>query len=320
MELIERTQPLPSKTLKNPPNDPDGTELFGETVNLGWKSSSPFEVFMDEEPGGNSDDPVVLENLKEKFRHSTIGELTVTNNIVSEIKQTNRGFNMLFTARRAPMDFALVEDKSAYRRHQRFIWSTLDSLVRSRAIDDSIRTDVFLAVECRADVEGTLGGYPEVLLRYGFKLSWGSIDARKSFLEEIDTTMYTPQMCNLIWNEFGLYDKAIHFRNALLKKKFYKHVKYSRLNIPTNHNEALGGNENENEEDNEGNENEEDNETESESGNENEEDNETESESGNENEEDNETESESGNENEEAGPEADPAGLETDQEADSDDV
>lgn len=222
---------------------------------------------MDEEPGGNSDDPVVLENLKEKFRHSTIGELTgyyvlaeqqkkyisrflsklgikniqrirsiriLTNNIVSEIKQTNRGFNMLFTARRAPMDFALVEDKSAYRRHQRFIWSTLDSLVRSRAIDDSIRTDVFLAVECRADVEGTLGGYPEVLLRYGFKLSWGSIDARKSFLEEIDTTMYTPQMCNLIWNEFGLYDKAIHFRNALLKKKFYKHVKYSRLNIPTN--------------------------------------------------------------------------------------
>lgn len=59
-------------------------------------------------------------------------------------------------------------------------------------------------------------------------------------------------------------------------------------------NEALGGNENENE-------NEEDNE-------------------GNENEEDNETENESGNENEEAGPEADPAGLETDQEADSDDV
>lgn len=40
----------------------------------------------------------------------------------------------------------------------------------------------------------------------------------------------------------------------------------------------------------------------------------------NENEEDNETENESGNENEEAGPEADPAGLETDQEADSDDV
>lgn len=132
------------------------------------------------------------------------------------------------------MDFALVEDKSAYRRHHRFIWSTLDSLVRSRAIDDSIRTDVFLAIECRADVEGTLGGYPEVLLRYGFKLSWGSIDARKSFLEEIDTTMYTPQMCNLIWNEFGLYDKAIHFRNALLKKRFYKHVKNSRLNIPTN--------------------------------------------------------------------------------------
>lgn len=256
-----------SKTLKNPPNDPDGTELFGETVNLGWKSSSPFEVFMDEEPGGNSDDPVVLENLKEKFRHSTIGELTgyyvlaeqqkkyisrflsklgiknipkdsfhtyFNKNIVSVIKQTNRGFNMLFTARRAPMDFALVEDKSAYRRHQRFIWSTLDSLVRSRAIDDSIRTDVFLAVECRADVEGTLGGYPEVLLRYGFKLSWGSIDARKSFLEEIDTTMYTPQRCNLIWNEFGLYDKAIHFRNALMIYFFYKHVKNSRLNIPTN--------------------------------------------------------------------------------------
>lgn len=69
---VLRTQPLPSKTLKNPPNDPDGTELFGETVNLGWKSSSPFEVFMDEEPGGNSDDPVVLENLKEKistFKH-----------------------------------------------------------------------------------------------------------------------------------------------------------------------------------------------------------------------------------------------------------
>ncbi|KAH0652591.1 hypothetical protein KY289_030269 [Solanum tuberosum] len=200
------------------------------------------------------------------------------------------------------MDFALVEDKSAYRRHHRFIWSTLDSLVRSRAIDDSIRTDVFLAIECRADVEGTLGGYPEVLLRYGFKLSWGSIDARKSFLEEIDTTMYTPQMCNLIWNEFALYDKAIHFRNALLKKRFYKHVKNSRLNIPTNlvktanravrDNEALGGNENENEEDNEG----------------------------NENEEDNETESESGNENDEAGPEADPTGLETDQEADSEDV
>ncbi|KAG5594822.1 hypothetical protein H5410_036054 [Solanum commersonii] len=264
-----------SKTLKNPPNDPDGTELFGETVNLGWKSSSPFEVFMDEEPGGNSDDPVVLENLKEKFRHSTIGELTgyyvlaeqqkkyisrflsklgiknipkdsfhtyFNKNIVSVIKQTNRGFNMLFTARRAPMDFALVEDKSAYRRHQRFIWSTLDSLVRSRAIDDSIRTDVFLAVECRADVE--------------------------AFRDFINQTMVT----------------HAQYLSRVVKT----------ANRAVRDNEALGGNENENE-------NEEDNE-------------------GNENEEDNETENESGNENEEAGPEADPAGLETDQEADSDDV
>ncbi|WMV37187.1 hypothetical protein MTR67_030572 [Solanum verrucosum] len=165
---------------------------------------------MDEEPGGNSDDPVVLENLKETFRHSTIGELT-SYYVLSKLGIENIPKDSFHTY----LQVSLLTSPKIHLEYSRF----------SGAIDDSIRKDVFLAVECWADVE--------VFVSSG-------------------------QNCQSCLRD----------------------------------NEALGGNENENEEDNEG----------------------------NENEEDNETESESGNENEESGLEADPVGLETDQEADSDDV